>query len=225
MPASGAGARSCRRSRAGEFDIYGGIRPTIGPVAFDFGFMYYYYPRETTLFFADPASTTVSPTNFGFGQFTVRDTDMWEVYGKATWTATDWLAIGGFVYYTPNWLGSGARAPTRAATRRSRCRPPGSRQTGACIVSGEAARYWIGTFTAFGAPFDLPDYTHWNLGLAVTYKVFTFDVRYYDTDLSRNQCFLLTSDPSGVATGTSKWCDATVIAKLSFDMTLNNNIK
>ena len=69
------------------------------------------------------------------------------------------------------------------------------------IVSGEAARYWIGNFTAFGAPFDLPDYNTWNVGLAVTYKVFTFDVRYYDTDLSRNQCFLLTSDPSGVAIG------------------------
>ena len=56
-------------------------------------------------------------------------------------------------------------------------------------------------------------------------KVFTFDVRYYDTDLSRNQCFLLTSDVSGIATGQSKWCDATVIAKFAFDMTINSNIK
>ena len=31
---------------------------------------------------------------------------MWEVYGKLTWTVTDWLAIGAYVYYTPNWLGS-----------------------------------------------------------------------------------------------------------------------
>src|SRR3954447_7878503 len=56
----------------GEFDLYGGIRPTFGPVAFDFGFMYYWYPRETQLFYADPMLTTVSPSNFGFGQFTVR---------------------------------------------------------------------------------------------------------------------------------------------------------
>ena len=74
-------------------------------------------------------------------------------------------------------------------------------------------------------PFDLPDYTQWNVGLPVTYKVFTFDVRYYDTDLSRQNCFLLTSDPSGVATGQSKWCDATVVGKFSFDLTLKNNIK
>src|ERR1041384_6425641 len=72
----------------GEFDLYGGIRPTFGPVAFDFGFMYYWYPNETQLFFANPTPPAVRPRNFGFGPFTVRDTDMWEVYGKSTWTAT-----------------------------------------------------------------------------------------------------------------------------------------
>ena len=29
---------------AAEIDFYGGVRPTFGPVAFDFGFWYYYYP-------------------------------------------------------------------------------------------------------------------------------------------------------------------------------------
>src|SRR5438034_11714717 len=29
---------------AGEVDFYGGWRPTVGPVAFDFGVWYYYYP-------------------------------------------------------------------------------------------------------------------------------------------------------------------------------------
>src|SRR5215472_2535385 len=29
---------------AAEIDAYGGIRPTFGPVAFDFGAWYYYYP-------------------------------------------------------------------------------------------------------------------------------------------------------------------------------------
>ena len=42
----------------GEFDIYGGVRLTFGQFAFDFGGMYYYYPNETQLFFADPALTT-----------------------------------------------------------------------------------------------------------------------------------------------------------------------
>jgi hypothetical protein len=209
----------------GEFDLYGGIRPTFGPVAFDFGFMYYWYPRETQLFYADPTLTTVSPSSFGFGPFTVKDTDMWEVYGKATWTATDWLAIGGYVYYTPNWLGSGG-AGTYAGGNVKFTLPSAWFPTDwGVYVSGDAAHYWLGNFTAFGVPFDLPDYTQWNIGLAVTYKVFTFDVRYYDTDLSKQNCFLLTSDPSGVATGQSKWCDATVIAKFSFDLTAMANLK
>src|SRR3977135_3265683 len=66
----------------GEFDIYGGIRLTVGQFAFDFGGMYYWYPKETQLFFADPAALSVSPTNFGFGAFTVRATDFWDVYAK-----------------------------------------------------------------------------------------------------------------------------------------------
>src|ERR1700716_4037752 len=30
-----------------ECDFYGGIRPTFGPLALDFGVIYYYYPKET----------------------------------------------------------------------------------------------------------------------------------------------------------------------------------
>ena len=72
---------------------------------------------------------------------------------------------------------------------------------------------------------SLPDYTYWNLGAGITYKIFTFDLRYHDTDLTKANCFLLTGDPSGVATGQSKWCGATVIAKFSFDLTAMTNLK
>jgi hypothetical protein len=209
----------------GEFDIYGGIRLTFGHLAFDFGAMYYWYPKERTLFFADPLLLTVSPTNFGFGQFTVNDTDQWEIYGKLTWTPIDWLAIGPYVYYTPNWLGSGANATYAGGTVKFTLPSSWFPADWGAYVSGEAAHYWIGTFTAFGAPFDLPDYTYWNIGAGFTYKIFTFDIRYHDTDLSRQQCFLLTSDPGGVATGQSKWCDATVVGKFSFDLTAMTNLK
>ena len=209
----------------GEFDIYGGVRLTFGQFAFDFGGMYYWYPKERPLFFADPLLLTVSPTNFGFGQFTVTDTDQWEIYGKLTWTPIDWLALGPYVYYTPNWLGSGANATYAGGTVKVTMPSSWFPADWGAYISGEAAHYWIGTFTAFGAPFDLPDYTYWNIGAAVTYKIFTFDIRYHDTDLSRQQCFLLTSDPGGVATGQSKWCDATVIAKFSFDLTAMTNLK
>ena len=43
MPASPARASS-RQNAAAEIDFYGGVRPTLGPLAFDFGYWYYYYP-------------------------------------------------------------------------------------------------------------------------------------------------------------------------------------
>ena len=71
------------------------------------------------------------------------------------------------------------------------------------------------------APVALPDYTTWNLGVGFTWKVFTLDLRYYDTDLSKLNCNLLTGDPGANVTG-SKWCGEAFIAKLSFDLTLAN---
>src|SRR5262249_49772848 len=134
-------------------------------------------------------------------------------------------AIGPYVYYSPNYLKTGAAATYAGSTVKFTAPSAWFPTDWGAYLSGEAAHYWIGTFTAFGIPFDLPDYTTWNVGLGLTYKVFTFDVRYYDTDLSRTQCFLLTSDPSANATGQSKWCDATVIGKISVDLTAMTNLK
>jgi hypothetical protein len=74
-------------------------------------------------------------------------------------------------------------------------------------------------------------YTTWDLGVAFTYKQFTLDLRYYDTDLNKGDCNAFTSDHT--ATGTfstpingngpgSNWCGATFIAKLSVDLTSAN---
>jgi uncharacterized protein (TIGR02001 family) len=212
----------------GEFDIYAGIRPTIGNLALDIGFLYYWYPRETQQFL-DPSGTLILNTLVPGGSIlTLGDTDFWEVYGKATYTFNDMWSVGASAFYSPSWLNTGA--PGTFASGNVKFTLPASMfpKDWGMFVSAEVGHYWLGTATnyvPFIAPFDLPDYTTWNVGLAITYKVFTLDVRYYDTDLSRAQCFILTSDPRGVPSGQSKWCDATVIGKLSFDITLNNHIK
>ena len=159
----------------GEFDIYGGIRLTFGQFAFDFGGCTTTTRTRPSCSSRTPLLLTVSPSNFGFGQFTVKDTDMWEVYGKTTWTATDWLAIGGFVYYTPNWLGSGADGTYAGGNVKFTAPSAWFPTDWGMYLSGEASHYWLGNFSAFGVPFDLPDYTQWNVGLAITYKIFTFD--------------------------------------------------
>ena len=97
----------------------------------------------------------------------------------------------------------------------------------------------------FGGPFPNgipePSYNTWNIGVGFTYKVFTLDLRYSDTNLSKGNCNALTSDysttnvSSGFVTainpgnGTtafgSNWCGATGIVKLSADLTAMTSLK
>jgi len=65
--------------------------------------------------------------------------------------------------------------------------------------------------------------------------VFTVDLRYHDTDLSKGDCNAFTSDHT--ASGTthvtainvggvgSNWCSGRFVAKLSADLTVNTNLK
>jgi uncharacterized protein (TIGR02001 family) len=218
-----------------ECDIYAGIRPTVGPLSFDLGAIYYWYPKEQQQFI-DPTGTLVtSALRPGGTILTLRDSDFWEVYGKVTWDVVkDKFAVGANVYYSPSWLKTGAGG-TYASITAKFTGPEfkvglfGIDSLG-WFISGEVGRYWLGTadkFVPFFAPFDLPDYTTWNVGLAFTYKVFTFDVRYYDTDLSKANCFVLTGDPRGIINGNvqSSWCGSTVIAAMKFDLTAMTNLK
>jgi hypothetical protein len=204
----------------GEFDFYGGIRPTFGPVAFDFGAIYYYYPRERQQF--TDFATIVNPAPLpGLLPLTVADTDFWEVYGKVTWTVNDWLALGAYVYYSPDFLHSGADGTYAGGTVKITAPSTWFPTDFGAYVSGEYAHYWLGTTGATLGFVNLPDYNYWNLGVAFTYKIFTLDLRYHDTDLSRAQCFTLTGDPRGVFNGGfSRWCSEAFIAKLAIDTTI-----
>ena len=54
----------------------------------------------------------------------------------------------------------------------------------------------------FPVPADLPDYTTWNVGVGFTWKVFTLDLRYSGSDLSKSNCFIITGDPRATTGGT-----------------------
>ena len=63
----------------------------------------------------------------------------------------------------------------------------------------------------------------------MTYQIFTVDLRYYDTDLSKGNCNVLTGDhtatfnPAAISAinngGESKWCSSAIILKLAVDYT------
>jgi hypothetical protein len=227
---------------AAEIDFYGGIRPTIDKLALDFGFWYYYYPGGITFNgLGNPTTCTNLFFVNGFCNVLKGDVSFWEVYGKATYTISDALAVTGDVYYSPSWLNSGAYGLFASGIVKWTAPSAWFPKDWGAYFQGELGHYWFGTTDAFYATpafpagIKYPDYTTWNLGVAITYKVFTLDLRYWDTDLSKANCNVLTGDhtatPGGAFSATnpsglvSNWCGATFVAKLSADLTLNTNVK
>jgi hypothetical protein len=248
---------------AAEIDFYGGIRPTFGPLALDFGAWYYYYPGGQCYnviqfgidCFQNSAGTGIIPSTFnGVGGNVVKaNVSFYELYGKGVYTAGDW-AFGANFYYSPSFLNTGAKGEYASGTIKYTA--PATMAIAKDIgwyVSGEFGRQWLGTSDVFygipagtaiatggvttgvfanGIPYA--SYNTWNVGLGFTWKVFTLDLRYTDTDLSKTECSALTSDPgatggTSLAPGTinplgtsSNWCGATFIAKLSADLTLGS---
>src|SRR5262249_7938963 len=92
---------------AAEVDFYGGIRPTFGPAAFDFGVRDYYYPggRCQGGTASDPPGCIDRIAN---GNSALSNVSFVEYYGKVLWTVNDSLAIGANEFYDPNWLNSGS---------------------------------------------------------------------------------------------------------------------
>jgi uncharacterized protein (TIGR02001 family) len=216
-----------------ECDFYAGFRPTVGPLAFDFGFIYYYYARERQVFVDGAGAATFIPTATAQ---TPANTDYWEVYGKVTWDAIkDKLAFGANFYYSPDWLGTGASGFYASGT--AKVTMPsfnmdlwmGRKEIG-WSISGEVGHYSLGTTDPLLGPINLPDYWTWNVGATFTQGVFSVDLRYYDTDTTKHECFLLTSDLRGLtggtsAPGTSRWCSPTFIVATKFDLTVLTNLK
>jgi len=237
---------------AAEIDMYGGVRPTFGPFAFDFGFWYYYYPGGNCY----AVTPGVDPACFGVelpsGNSAKAVASFYEVYAKVVYTWTDW-AFGGNFYYSPNFLNTGADGEYASATVKFTAPEKMALGPFGWYVSGEFGRQWLGTSDKFygipagtsiggsltnlttglyanGIPYK--DYNTWNIGLGLTWKVFTLDLRYYDTDLNKGNCNAFTSDPTATGFGNvtainpggagSSWCGATFVAKLSADLTLGS---
>jgi uncharacterized protein (TIGR02001 family) len=241
---------------AAEIDIYGGIRPTIGMFAFDFGVWGYLYPGGQCFGGVGPGSTN-SCAAFGQGidfaggaglpingNFAKKSASFYEGYAKVNVTLNDQFTIGATEYYSPNFLNLGAWGNYASVTGKWTAPSTTFGASGVGMyISGEFGRQWLGTSDAFyGTPafpagIPEPSYNTWNIGVGFTYKVFTLDLRYSDTNLSKGACNAFTSDytattatagavsainPGGFE---SNWCGATGIVKLSADLTAMTNLK
>jgi uncharacterized protein (TIGR02001 family) len=238
---------------AAEVDVYGGIRPTFGAAAFDFGVWGYLYPggscADNVLTGGIPGGNVcpVSTTTIFLadGNVMKKDVSFFEAYGKLNYTINDNWAFGLNEYYSPDFLNSGAWGDYASIT--GKYTAPGTLFGTSGVgmyVSGEFGRQWLGTSdsfygtgvgTLFAAGIPYKSYDTWNVGIGFTYKVFTLDLRYSDTDLNKGDCSAFTSAYNATGTtnvtpinpgGTgSNWCGAAGIAKLSFDLTAMTNLK
>jgi len=94
-------------------------------------------------------------------------------------------------------------------------------------LTGGAGYFWFGNQSVEPGGFPLPAHLNWNAGVTFTRKSLNLDLRYYDTNLSKENCFVFTGDPSATPGGrpdsitnpdglVSRWCNATFVAKLWF---------
>lgn len=232
---------------AAEIDFYGGIRPTFGKLALDFGVWEYWYPGGQCFnaLVAGDCATNADPLTGGLpvnGNVVKADLSFLEGYGKFTYTVNDQFSFGGSAFYSPSVLNSGADGTY--VTGNLKYTLPNIGFGIGWFLSGDVGHWFLGTsdsFYGFPAPYlgglyaaGIPykSYTNWDAGLAFTWKQFTLDLRYFDTDLNKGDCNAFTTaqtatlsgnvtpiNPSGAGTN---WCGATFIAKLSVDLTLGN---
>ncbi len=170
----------------------------------------------------------------------------YEVYAKVAYTWTDWV-FGANFYYSPNFLNTGADGEYLSGTIKFTAPEKMALGPFGWYVSGEFGRQWLGTSDPFYGAYYLgicsalppyangipyADYNTWNVGIGFTWKVFTLDLRYSDTNLSKGDCNAFTSDPTATVINNvtsintsgagSSWCGAAFVAKLSADLTLGS---
>jgi len=206
---------------AAEIDVYGGIRPTFGAFAFDFGVFGYLYPGGRCFYgaafdtagaplSAECALNVIAPS----GNVIKKDLSFFELYGKVLYTINDNWALGANYYYTPSFLNSGAEGNYVSGT--VKWTAPGTLLPMGLgmYISGEFGRQFLGDSDSFygtgiasplgGGPFpfgiNYRDYNTWNAGIGFTYKVFTLDLRYSGTDLNKGDCNAFTSDQTATFT-------------------------
>jgi uncharacterized protein (TIGR02001 family) len=193
------------------FDFHAGFRPVVGPLVLDFRITYYYFPHSVT-------PGTNIPQKF----------DFWQGHFRPAWNVSELLTLVAHASHAPSFANTGA--PETLLSGSAIVKAPRNWLPAGfgAYLSGELAHQWIGT-TNTGA--DLPDYLLWNAGVGLVYKAFTFDLRYHDTNMSKEECAILTGDlgavPGGVPSALnplglrSNWCSAAVVGRLSFDTTLS----
>lgn len=190
---------------AAELTFAGGLRPKLGNIDLDLGVTYFAYPGEL------PGDST----------------SYWEFLARADTKIGDLLHLAGGFAYSPNVSNTGAWSKFAAfgfgIEMPKSALPP---NLTAALTAG-AGYSWFGNQKVQLGGFPLPSYLTWNAGVTLGRGNIHLDLRYYDTNLSKEKCFVYTGDPHAMAGGridpvtnpeglTSRWCSASLVAKFWF---------
>jgi uncharacterized protein (TIGR02001 family) len=148
-----------------ELDWYGGIKPTWGPLTFDFGIIYYTYPGEG--FIAPVVGPELDYLEYKAG-----------VSGSPFTNAT----LGATVYYSDDSFGETGAVWTVEGTAAYTFHTIGPFTP---TVSGLVG-YVDSEDAAYAAFNGFDSYYYWNAGVALAVDKLTFDFRYWDTADANN---------------------------------------
>jgi uncharacterized protein (TIGR02001 family) len=193
---------------AAELTFAGGIRPKIATIDFDLGMTYFAYPSERL-----PGETN--------------GINYWEGVIRGDRSIGEQVRIAAGYAYSPNVSNTGAWSQYVAAGVGYDVPGPLLPQDLAVSFTAAAGYSWFGNQAAQLGGFPLPAYLNWQAGVTFTHKAFNLDLRYYDTNLSKENCFVFTGDPNARPGGrvnlvtnpdglVSNWCGATFVAKAWF---------
>ena len=140
---------------AAEVDIYGGIRPTFGMFAFDFGLWGYLYPGGECFNAGAFPGSGIPGSSFQCiangnlplnGNVAKKDVSFYEGYAKVNLTINDQWQIGANEYYSPNFLNLGAWGNYASITGKWTAPSTICGTSGVGMyISGEFGRQWLGT--------------------------------------------------------------------------------
>ncbi len=138
-----------------EIDFYGGIKKSYNSVEFDLGVIYYHYPNQTK-------------------GFNGAELDYVELKFGASAKVWNEITLGATFYYSPEFF---AEAGEALASEASLTVP---------LPEFAGLSFELSGTLGYQEFFDGGgDYAYWNAGISTTLmEHFTFDVRYWDTDVS-----------------------------------------
>lgn len=166
-----------------EMDFYAGIKPVTGKITWDLGVIYYAYPKAF-----DPGA----------------DLNMVELKVGASGEIWKGGTLGVTGFFSPDYTGENGEVWTvevgfsQALPAMGKFTPTFSALYG----------YQSGSDSVYRSNFGDDNYSYWNAGLTFGFEKFSFDVRYWDSNL--------TEGTVACGTGRTLSCDERVVGTVKF---------